>query len=74
MDVIDFNKHDINIFIYESYDTWGRHRATLKLVGVLNFAFDQWESEVNLQKVTSLPESPSNVSPVKHIIADFYVW
>jgi hypothetical protein len=29
----------------------------------LNFAFDQRESEVNLHKGTSLPESPSNVSP-----------
>jgi hypothetical protein len=31
--------------------------------GDLNFAFDQRESKVNLHKATSLPESPSNVSP-----------
>lgn len=29
----------------------------------LNFGFDQQESKVNLQKETSSPESPSNVSP-----------
>jgi hypothetical protein len=29
-----------------------------KLQGDLNFAFDQRESEVNLHKVTSSPESP----------------
>ena len=34
-----------------------------KLQGDLNFAFDQRESKVNLHKATSLPESPSNVSP-----------
>ena len=34
-----------------------------KLQGDLNFAFDQRESEVNLHKATSSPESPSNVSP-----------
>jgi hypothetical protein len=33
-----------------------------KLQGDLNFTFDQPESEVNLHKATSLPESPSNVS------------
>jgi hypothetical protein len=38
-----------------------------KLQGDLNFTFDQWESEVNLHKATSLPESPSNVSPGVHI-------
>ena len=36
--------------------------ATSKLQGDLNFAFDQRESEVNLHKATSSPESPSNVS------------
>ena len=34
-----------------------------KLQGDLNFSFDQRESEVNLHKATSSPESPSNVSP-----------
>ena len=33
-----------------------------KLKGDLNFAVGQRESEVNLHKVTSSPESPSNVS------------
>jgi len=32
-----------------------------QLQGDLNFAFDQRKSEVNLNKVTSSPESPSNV-------------
>ena len=35
-----------------------------KLQCDLNFAFEQGESEVNLHKATSLPESLSNVSPV----------
>jgi hypothetical protein len=34
-----------------------------KLQGDLNFTFDQRESEVNLHKATSSPESPSNASP-----------
>jgi hypothetical protein len=34
-------------------------RATSKLQGYLNFAFDQREIEVNLHKATS----PSNMSP-----------
>ena len=57
MDTIDFNKHvhDIDIFIN---DKWRKYVG-----GVLNFAFDQRESEVNLHKATSSPESPSNVSP-----------
>jgi len=40
--------------------TWG---DSSKLQSDLNFAFDQRESEVNLHKATSLPESPSNVRP-----------
>ena len=48
-------------------DTWQNMQTTKddysKLQGDLNFAFDQRESEVNLHKVTSLPESPCCVSP-----------
>jgi hypothetical protein len=63
-DTIDFNKyvHDIDIFIN---DKWRKCAGgdSLKLQGDLNFAFDQRDSEVNLHKATSSPESPSNVSP-----------
>ena len=55
-DLIDFNKHDNDIFINDTGDS-------SKLQGNLNFASDQRESEVNLHKATSLPESPSNVRP-----------
>ena len=34
-----------------------------RLQGDLNFSLDQRESEVNLHKATSSPESPSHVSP-----------
>ena len=40
-DTIDFNKHDIDIFINDAGDS-------SKLQSDLNFAFDQRESEVNL--------------------------
>ena len=60
METIEFNKHDINIFINDVGDS-------LKLQGNLNLAFDQRESEVNLQKVTPLPETPSNTIPASHI-------
>jgi len=41
-----------------------RHKGdSSKLQGDLNFSFDQRESEVNLHKAISSPESPSNVSP-----------
>ena len=46
--------HDIDIFIN---DKWRKY------AGDLNFSFNQRESEVSLHKATSLPESPSNVSP-----------
>jgi hypothetical protein len=39
-DTIDFNKHDIDIFINDAGDS-------SKLQSDLNFAFDQRESEVN---------------------------
>jgi hypothetical protein len=38
------------------------------IYGVLNFTFDQRESEVNLHKATSSPESSSNMSPVMSLI------
>ena len=39
MDTIDFNKHDINIFIN---DMWQKYVGnSSKLHGDLNFAFDQ---------------------------------
>jgi hypothetical protein len=44
----------------------GRHRASLqnyKAEADLSFVFDQQESEVNIHKVISSPESPSNVNP-----------
>ena len=58
----NFNKHDIDIFIN---DKWRKYVGgdSSELQGDLNFDFDQRESEVNLHKATSLPESPSNVSP-----------
>ena len=60
-DTIYFNKHNINIF---KNDTWRKYAGdSSKLPGDLHFAFDQRESDVNLHKVTSLPESSSNVSP-----------
>jgi hypothetical protein len=41
-----------------------RHRETLQNYKAdLNFTFDKRESEVNLHNATSLPKSPSNVSP-----------
>jgi hypothetical protein len=39
-----------------------REDDSSKLQGDLNLAFDQRESEVNLLKVTSSPELPSNMS------------
>ena len=58
-DTINFNKHVHNI------DKWRKYAFgdSSKLQGDLSFAFEQRESEVNLHKATSLPESPSNVSP-----------
>jgi hypothetical protein len=51
MDTLDFNKHDIDMFIN---DMWQKYVGdSPKLQGDLNFAFDQWESEVNFHKVTS---------------------
>ena len=59
MDTIDFNKHDIDIFIN---DTWQKYVGdSSKLQGDMNFNFDQGESEVNLHKAIS---SPPNMSPV----------
>ena len=61
MNTIEFNKHDVNIFIY---GTWHKYVGdSSKLQGYLNFAFDQREIEVNLHKATT---SPSNVSPASH--------
>ena len=47
-DTIDFNKHDINIFIIDADDV-------SKLQDDLNFAFDQPVREVNNRKATSSP-------------------
>ena len=47
-DTIDFNKHDIDIFINDADDV-------SKLQGDLNFAFDHPVREVNNRKETSLP-------------------
>jgi hypothetical protein len=47
-DTIDFNKHDIDIFINDADDV-------PKLQGDLNFAFDQRVREVNNRKATSSP-------------------
>ena len=42
MDTLDFNKHDIDMFIN---DMWQKYVGdSPKLQGDLNFAFDQWES------------------------------
>jgi hypothetical protein len=59
--------HDIDIFIN---DTWRKYVGgdSSKLQGDLNFALDQRESEVNLHKAISLPESPFNVSSDEMII------
>jgi hypothetical protein len=39
MDTIDFNKHDINIFINDMWQKYAGNSS--KLHGDLNFAFDQ---------------------------------
>ena len=61
MDTIDFNTHDVDIFIN---DTWQKYACdngnSSKLQGVLNSAFDQ---RVKLHRVTSWHESTSNVRP-----------
>jgi len=57
MFVANTNKHDIDIFIN---DTFLKKREQQ---GDLDFVFDQRESEVKLHKMTSSTESPSNVSP-----------
>ena len=68
-DTIDFNKHmhDNDIFINDKWRKYARGDSS-KLQGDLNFAFDQRESEINLHKATSSPESPSNVSPVQLVV------
>ena len=60
--------HDNDIFINDKWSGGNTHAATSKLQGDLNFAFDQRESEINLHKATSSPESPSNVSPVQLVV------
>jgi hypothetical protein len=50
-DKIDFNKHDIGIFINDA----GNMGDSSKLQGDLNFAFDKRKSKVNLHKTTSSP-------------------
>ena len=57
--MIDFNKHNINVFIN---DTWQKYLGDYsKLQGDLNFAFDQREIKDNIHKATYSPESPCNV-------------
>ena len=49
MNMIDFNKHDINIFINDTLQKYaGNIGRQFKLQCDLNFAFDQRESDVNL--------------------------
>ena len=56
MDTTDFNKHDINNFIN---DTWQKYVGDSSELQVdLKFAFDQWESKVNLHKRISSPQLP----------------
>ena len=54
--MIDFNKHDIIIFINGKWRKYANGDSS-ELQGDLNFAFDQRESEVTLHKATSSPES-----------------
>jgi hypothetical protein len=61
MNNIEFNKHDVDIFIN---GTWQKYAGnSSKLQGYLNFAFDQREIKVNLPNATT---SPSNASPASH--------
>ena len=46
-----------------SGSTQGEVEDNIEKCGDLNFAFDQWESEVNLHRVISSPELPWSVSP-----------
>jgi hypothetical protein len=55
--------HFVSYSILKKYTCDIGRLDSSKLQGDLNFAFYQRESEVNYQKVTSSPESPSNVSP-----------
>lgn len=71
METIDFNKHDINIFINDIWQIYVVNIGTgdpLKLQGNLNFTSDQQEGEFNPQKATFLPETSSNTGPAeKHL-------
>ena len=58
MNNIEFNKHDVDIFINSTWQKYAGNSS--KLQDYLNFAFDQREIEVNLPNATT---SPSNVSP-----------
>ena len=64
-DTIDFKKHDINIFINDKWRKYvGSDKATLQ-----NLYKVTWTLLLtNKHKVTSLPESPSNVSPDRYLI------
>ena len=60
MNTIEFNKHDVNIFINGTWQKYAGNISqgdTSKLQGYLNFAFDQREIEVNLHKATTPPFS-----------------
>jgi len=61
MNTIDFNKHDVDIFINGTWQKYaGNNGDSSKLQDYMNFAFDQRENEVNLHKATT---SPSDVIP-----------
>ena len=64
MNTIDFNKHDINICIKDTWQKYAGDYSKLRTQNNLNFTSDQWESEANIHKANSSTESPCSVSPV----------
>ena len=70
-DTTDFNKQDIDIFIN---DKWRKYAGGhIGRIFRITRRLDQWESEVNLHKATSWPESASNASRV-HLYQDQYLF
>jgi hypothetical protein len=52
MNTIEFNKHDIDIFINGTWQKYAGNIGRLfKLQGYLNFTFDQQEIKVNLLRL-----------------------
>ena len=66
MDMIDFNKHDIHIFINDMLQKYAGD-----IQSNLYFTFEEKESEINFHKANSSPESPSNLSPECYINYDW---